>query len=43
MQVAILQAETSKLQQNSIASIWTSYRFIKMAAAAAQYYFWFRI
>ena len=25
------------------ASIWTSYRFIKMAAAAAQYYFWFRI
>ena len=28
---------------NSIASIWTSYRFIKMAAAAAQYYFWFRI
>jgi len=28
---------------NSIASIWTSYRFIKMAAAAAQYYFRFRI
>jgi len=28
---------------NSIASIWTSYGFIKMAAAAAQYYFRFRI
>ena len=28
---------------NIIASIWTSYRFIKMAAAAAQYYFRFRI
>ena len=26
-----------------IASIWTSYRFIKMAAADAQYYFRFRI
>jgi len=28
---------------NGIASIWMSYRFIKMAAAAAEYYFRFRI
>jgi len=28
---------------NSIASIWTSYLFIKMAAAAARYYIRFRI
>jgi len=32
-----------KMSENSIASIWTSHRFIKMAAAAAQYYFRFRI
>ena len=40
-------SEGSKINRcqtgNSIASIWTSYRFIKLAAAVAQYYFRFRI